>query len=48
MNRFSTGIARGDVCRDTCQGRLEENYPKDNFGSATVAGAKPPRTLVNK
>ena len=38
MNRFSTGIARGDVCRDTYQGRLEDNYPKGNFGSATVAG----------
>jgi len=24
----------------SCQGRLEENYPKGNFGSAAVAGAK--------
>jgi hypothetical protein len=32
---------RGDVCRDTCQGRLEENYQKDNFRSATVAGSRP-------
>jgi hypothetical protein len=38
-NRFSTDIAKGEVYRDTCQGRLKENYPKDNFGSATVAGA---------
>jgi hypothetical protein len=38
MNRFSMDIARGAVCRDTCQGRLEENYPKGNFGSAAVAG----------
>jgi len=38
MNRFSTGIARGAAYRDTYQGRLEENYPKGNFGSATVAG----------
>ena len=38
MNRFSMDIAKGAVCRDTCQGRLEENYPKGNFGSAAVAG----------
>ena len=33
------GYRKGAVDRDTCQGRLEENYPKGNFGSAAVAGA---------
>jgi len=46
LNRFSTVIAKGDVYRDTWQGRLEKNCPETIFGSATVAGAKPPRTLV--